>query len=231
MTILDEPIAPSASPSASPSRRRRGMRRAGLAVSALLIAAALAIGADVAWQLWGTGIATARAQHALGQQFHSAVAESGVADIVAAPTSPRSAPAPGGLFGHLVIPRIGLDDYVVEGVGEAQLAEGPGHYPGTAQIGAPGNVGIAGHRTTYGAPFYDLNELQAGDLIYLTNTAGQTFTYKVTTHFIVVPSDGAVLDPTTVPSLTLTTCNPRFSATDRLVVRATLVQGASHQAP
>jgi sortase A len=207
------------------------MRRAGLVVSALFIAAALAIGGDVAWQLWGTGIATARAQHALGQQFHSAVAESSVADVVAAPTSqPPSAPALGGLFGHLVIPRIGLDDYVVEGVGEAQLAKGPGHYPGTAQIGAQGNVGIAGHRTTYGAPFYDLNELQAGDLIYLTNTAGQTFTYKVTTHFIVPPSDGAVLDPTTVPSLTLTTCNPRFSATDRLVVRATLVPGASHQA-
>ncbi len=210
------------------------MRRAGLAVSALLIAAALAIVSDVAWQLWGTGIGTARAQHALGQQFHSAVAESGVADVVAAPAAPasqqRSAPALGGLFGHLVIPRIGLDDYVVEGVGEAQLADGPGHYPGTAQIGDKGNVGIAGHRTTYGAPFYDLNELQPGDVIYLTNLAGQTFTYKVTTHFIVVPSDGSVLNPTTVPSLTLTTCNPRFSATNRLVVRATLVPEASHQA-
>lgn len=209
------------------------MRRAGFAMSALCIAAALAILGGIAWQLWGTGIGTARAQHRLGQQFQSAVAQatnksaptsSGTADVVATSGGPaQSDPALGGLFGHLVIPRIGLNDYVVEGVGEAQLAEGPGHYPGTAQIGGQGNVGIAGHRTTYGAPFYDLNELQAGDLIYLANTAGKTFTYKVTTHFIVAPSDGAVLNPTTVPSLTLTTCNPRYSATSRLVVRATLV--------
>ena len=135
----------------------------------------------------------------------------------------------GGLFGRLVIPRIGLNVFVVEGVGAAQLAEGPGHYPGTAQIGGQGNVGIAGHRTTYGAPFYDLNKLQSGDFIYLTNTAGQTSTYKVTTHFIVSPSDGAVLNSTTVPSLTLTTCNPRFSATDRLVVRATLIPEGNRQ--
>jgi sortase A len=208
------------------------MRRAGFAVSSLLIAAAVAILCGVAWQLWGTGIATARAQHRLGQQFHSAVAQatnngatksSGVADVVATPTSQQSGPAVGGLFGHLVIPRIRLNVYVVEGVGAAQLAEGPGHYPGTAQIGAQGNVGIAGHRTTYGAPFYDLNELQSGDLIYLTNTVGQSFTYTVTTHFIVSPSDGAVLNRTSSAALTLTTCNPRFSATDRLVVQATLL--------
>ena len=236
MTLLDEPITRSA----PPPRRRRGMRRAGLAIGALLIAAALAILAGVAWELWGTGIATARAQHRLGQEFrstvvpaasHSAPASSGDSAVVATPASQQpSTMARGGLFGHLVIPRIGLNDYVVEGVGAAQLAEGPGHYPGTAQIGGQGNVGIAGHRTTHGAPFYDLNELQPGDLIYLTNLAGQTFTYKVTTHFIVVPSDGSVLSPATVPSLTLTTCNPRFSATNRLVVRATLVTSATHPA-
>ena len=157
------------------------MRRAGLAVSALLIAAALAILSGVAWQLWGTGIATARAQHRLGAAVplhrgaqatnKPATTSSGVPDVVATPASQQqSDPSAGGLFGHLVIPRIGLNDYVVEGVGAAQLAEGPGHYPGTAQIGGRGNVGIAGHRTTYGAPFYDLNELQPGDLIYLTNT-------------------------------------------------------------
>jgi sortase A len=188
--------------------------------------------------LWGTGIATARAQHRLGQEFRSGVApstsksattSSGVADTVATPASAQpSVTALGALWGHLVIPRIGLNDYVVEGVGAAQLAEGPGHYPGTAPIGGQGNVGIAGHRTTHGAPFYDLNELQVGDLIYLTNLAGQTFTYKVTTHFIVPPTDGAVLNPTTVPSLTLTTCNPRYSATSRLIVRAALVPGTTH---
>lgn len=198
----------------------------------------MAILGSVAWELWGTGIATARAQHRLGQEFRSGVVpatskpattSSGVADTVATPASAQaSVTTLGALWGHLVIPRIGVNDYVVEGVGEAQLAEGPGHYPGTAQIGGQGNVGIAGHRTTHGAPFYDLNELQAGDPIYLTNLAGQTFTYKVTTHFIVAPSDGAVLNPTSVPSLTLTTCNPRYSATSRLIVQAALVPSGTH---
>jgi sortase A len=215
------------------------MRRASFTVSALLIAAAVAILSVVAWQLWGTGILTARSQHRLGAQFAAAVAQarnkqattsSGVPDVVATPTSQQQAGlSVGGLFGRLVIPRIGLNVYVVEGVGAAQLAEGPGHYPGTAQIGGQGNVGIAGHRTTYGAPFYDLNKLTSGDFIYLTNTAGQTSTYKVTTHFIVSPSDGAVLNSMTVPSLTLTTCNPRFSATNRLVVRATLMPAGNRQ--
>jgi sortase A len=234
MTILDEP----ATQSAPPPRRRRGLRRAGLAIGALLIAASLAILGSVAWDLWGTGIATARAQHRLGQEFRSTVTpaatksattSAGVADVVPTPIPHQpSNVALGGLFGHLVIPRIGVNDYVVEGVGAAQLAEGPGHYPGTAQIGGPGNVGIAGHRTTHGAPFYDLNELQPGDLIYLTNLAGHTFTYRVTTHFIVLPSDGAVLNPTKVPSLTLTTCNPRYSASQRLIVQASLVPAATH---
>jgi sortase A len=215
------------------------MRRASFTVSALLIVTAVAILSGVAWQLWGTGILTARSQHRLGAQFDAAVAQarnkqattsSGVPDVVATPASQQQAsPSVGGLFGRLIIPRIGLNVYVVEGVGAAQLAEGPGHYPGTAQIGGQGNVGIAGHRTTYGAPFYDLNRLTPGDFIYLTNTAGRVSTYKVTTHFIVSPSDGAVLNSTTVPSLTLTTCNPRFSATNRLVVRATLMPAGNRQ--
>jgi sortase A len=211
---------------------RRTARRIGLSLGAVLLAAGIAILANVAWELWGTGIGTARAQHRLGQQFNTAVAgathttaaDAATADVVAGPTTNQLATPLGGLLSHLVIPRIGVSDYVVQGVGEAQLAEGPGHYPGTATIGGAGNVGIAGHRTTYGAPFFNLNELRPGDLIYLTNTSGQSFTYRVTTHFIVAPNDSAVLDPTPVPTLTLTTCNPRFSATNRLVVQATLVR-------
>jgi sortase A len=192
---------------------------------------------NVAWQLWGTGIATARDQHRLGQQFNAALqnpssvsttsaspapASSG-SDVLATPASTQPSMPAGTVVAHLVIPKIGVNYYVVEGVGSSQLAEGPGHYPGTAMPGAAGNVGIAGHRTTHGAPFYNLNELQPGDLISLTNTAGQTFTYKVTTQFVVAPSDGAVLNPTPTPTLTLTTCNPRYSAAQRLIVQATLV--------
>ena len=219
-------------------RRRSPIRRATRVVGTLLIVGAIVLLGNVAWQLWGTGIATAHDQKRLGQQFNAAVQSqqaapatvsasaagdpSPAADVVPTPASSLPSLPAGTIFGHLVIPRIGANYYVVEGVGSSQLAEGPGHYPGTAAIGAAGNVGIAGHRTTHGAPFYNLNELKAGDPIYLTNTAGQTFTYRVTTQFVVAPSDGAVLNPTPTATLTLTTCNPRFSASQRLVVQAAL---------
>ena len=131
---------------------------------------------------------------------------------------------PGGAVDHLVIPAIGVDKFVVEGTGEEDLRRGPGHYTGTAFPGQIGNAAIAGHRTTYGAPFYRLNELAVDDPIYITDLAGHTWTYKVSQAPVVVsPDDVAVLDPTKFAQLTLTTCNPRFSATSRLVVFARLV--------
>jgi len=108
-------------------------------------------------------------------------------------------------------------------VAEGDLDEGPGHYPGTPLPGQAGNSGIAGHRTTYGAPFFQLNELTAGDRIYLTDTTGTTWVYRVVRQWVVSPDDVAVLAPTRTAVLTLTTCNPRFSAISRLVVRADLV--------
>ena len=122
----------------------------------------------------------------------------------------------------MVIPAIGLDRYVVEGTDENDLQMGPGHYAGTALPGQMGNVGIAGHRTTFGAPFFRLNELVPGDLIYLTDTSGTTWVYNVRRQWVVPPTDVGVLDPARQPELTLTTCNPRFEATSRLVVRAVL---------
>jgi LPXTG-site transpeptidase (sortase) family protein len=150
--------------------------------------------------------------------------------------APRSVPVrdvsisapPGGALDHLVIPAIGVNRYVVEGVQEQDLQLGPGHYPGTPLPGQRGNVGIAGHRTTFGAPFFRLNELGTGDLIYLTDLSGATWVYSVRDKWVVLPSDVAVLDPTRGADLTLTTCNPRFWATTRLVVRAVLVE---HLAP
>jgi sortase A len=201
-------------------------------MAGLLIVAGLALLASVAWQLWGTGIGTAHTQHRLARQFNTDIAGSGVkspggpdseADVITTQVSPPATPWLGGLVAHLVIPRIGVNDYVVEGVGSSQLAKGPGHYPGTPAIGSRGNVGIAGHRTTHGAPFYSLNDLHAGDLIYLTNTANQTFTYRVTRQFVVSPGDSAVLKPTPTGNLTLTTCNPRYSAAQRLIIRAALL--------
>ena len=120
------------------------------------------------------------------------------------------------------IPRIGVEKAVVEGVGVPDLKKGPGHYPTTPLPGQPGNAAIAGHRTTYGAPFYHLDELGNGDRIEVTTRQGE-FTYEVTDKRVVKPSQSEVLDPTTDNRLTLTTCNPRFSASQRLVVVSKLV--------
>ena len=139
-------------------------------------------------------------------------------------------PPPGGALDHLVIPAIGVDRYVVEGVDEADLQMGPGHYPGTPLPGQAGNVAIAGHRTTFGAPFFDLNELTDGDLIYLTDLSGTTWVYSVEHQWVVAPTDVAILGRTRGADLTLTTCNPRFLATSRLVVRAVLVDRLSRGA-
>ena len=111
---------------------------------------------------------------------------------------------------------------VVSGTGTAQLEQGPGHYPGTPLPGEAGNVAIAGHRTTYLHPFYDLNELVPGDDILLTTVQG-VFLYQMTSSQVVSPTDVSVVAATLTPQLTLTTCNPRYSASTRLVVHAALV--------
>jgi sortase A len=115
---------------------------------------------------------------------------------------------------------------VVQGIERPDLRKGPGHYPLTPMPGQLGNAAIAGHRTTYGAPFYRLDELAKGDDISIRTAAG-TYHYSVTGQLIVPPSDVSVLDPTPDATLTLTTCNPRYSARQRLVVHATLVPDKS----
>ena len=115
---------------------------------------------------------------------------------------------------------------VVEGVAAEQLTAGPGRYPETVMPGEPGNAGIAGHRTTYSAPFSRLDELRADDEIRVEDRLGETHTYRVVEQRIVGPDDRWVLssDPlqTQRPTLTLTTCHPRFSDRQRLVVFAEL---------
>lgn len=130
----------------------------------------------------------------------------------------------------LQIPAIGLNQYVVSGTDEDDLALGPGHYHYTALPGQGGNVVIAGHRTTHGAPFNRLAELAPGDPMYLTTTSGQRLTYVVAVSpFAVSPEDVSVLNNFGDNRLTLTTCNPEYSAVQRLiVVGAYLPPGAAH---
>ena len=123
---------------------------------------------------------------------------------------------------RIKIPAIGIDVVVVEGTTMSALRAGAGHYPQTPLPCEPGNVAIAGHRTTYGKPFHNLDMLKPGDTITLETPIGSC-TYKmVAPPFVVAPSDTHVVDNTPVPTLTLTTCHPKGSARQRLVVQAQL---------
>ncbi|HLX87594.1 MAG TPA: class E sortase, partial [Acidimicrobiales bacterium] len=157
----------------------------------------------------------------------------GGSSSTALPTShiapPVADPGVGAPVGLMSIPTLGVSDAaIIEGTGESQLQQGPGHYPGTPLPGEAGNAAIAGHRTTYGAPFYSLDALHSGDAINIETPQG-LFGYQVVLTKIVSPDDVSVLQPTPLPELTLTTCNPRYSATQRLVVRALLTTSVTTQ--
>jgi sortase A len=196
---------------------RKTVREIGFA----LITAGVVVLLFVAYQLWGTRFAEAASQSKLSKQFAAATAPTADNPALGAPQTDIAGPPEGTAVAHMKIPKIGVDAYVVEGVTEEALKEGPGHYPGTPLPGEPGNAAIAGHRTTYGAPFFNLDKLSPGDQILITTKAGP-FLYVVDHTQVVKPTDVAVVGPTTDNRLTLTTCNPRYSATSRLIVVAKL---------
>jgi sortase A len=221
------------------------MRRVLGAVGRVLVTLGLLLLLFVAYQLWGTGIYEARAQNELKEQFQQSrrrAAETSTTTTTSPvttttednPTVTTLGPIPDVEEGHGValigIPRIGVNDGVVEGVNVEDLRKGPGHYPSTQMPGHEGNSAIAGHRTTYGAPFGDLDQLETGDDIFVATVQGK-FHYKVTEQKVVDPSEVSVLDDTPDPArpghqlatLTLTTCNPKYSAEQRLIIKAKLV--------
>lgn len=119
---------------------------------------------------------------------------------------------------------------VVEGVSVDHLADGPGHYPDTAAPGDAGNFAVAGHRTTFLAPFHDLDQLEEGDEIHVVDRDGNHFVYHFRQLRVVAPDDVWVLGDNPLDGqgdgwLTLTTCHPRFSAAQRLVAFASLGTG------
>jgi sortase A len=130
-------------------------------------------------------------------------------------------------FAFLHIPRLGKHWTVpvVEGVDLPDLARGVGHYPDTARPGQVGNFAVAGHRATNGEPFATLDRVRAGDVV-VAETRRRWFTYVVDRTEIVEPTSTWVIDPVpgkpgatpTEPLLTLTTCNPRWASTQRLIV-------------
>jgi sortase A len=125
-------------------------------------------------------------------------------------------------LGRIRIPSIGLSSVVVAGTGTSDLRLGPGHYPGTPLPGARGTVAIAGHRTTYGAPFRKLDKLSNGDRIEVRMPYG-TFTYRVEQRRIVAPTAIWVTRRKSYDRLILSACHPLYSAAQRIVVFARLI--------
>ncbi len=236
MTVVD----PDSSARPRPAVRRRSGLRAGLhAVSTVLIVAGVLLLADagltLAWQEPLSAVYNHFQQSQLSGQLD------GDLGVALAPTaierralrtlpdpSARIAFAaraldrkirPGQPIGRIVIPRIHLSKVMVEGTTTDVLPKGPGHYPATPLPGAPGTVGVAGHRTTYGAPFRHVDRLKAGDRIEMRMPYA-TVTYSVERLEIVAPTETSVTARRAYDRLVLTACHPLYSAAQRIVVFA-----------
>jgi sortase A len=232
------PGAPATEP--APARWRGVVRAAG----EILVTGGLVVLLFVVYEVFVTDLLTERRQGELSQQLQD--------DWDRAPAGvPVHESKVGDAFGVLHIPRLGLDyeRVVLEGTEEEQLSQGPGHYEDTAMPGEPGNVAFAGHRVGKGSPFLELDLLEPGDPI-VVETAGSWFVYRVLGdpatgnvtadpsgipgRQIVRPEDIEVISPTpnaaedaapTGAYLTLTTCHPRYSARQRLIIHARLDAG------
>ena len=216
------------------------------AIGRTMITAGVLILLFVAYQLWGTGIREAQAQSRLDKELAQKLADAPTITAPPSTTTPGTlppatapplaeAPQAGDPIGRLEIGKIGLNAVVVEGVGVDDLKDGPGHYPDTPMPGQKGNAAIAGHRTTYGAPFASVDELVPGDTIQVTTVQGR-FTYAVIAqedgsgHLIVSPDQVEVLNDVNDNRITLTACHPKYSASQRIIVVGVL-QGEALPAP
>ena len=216
-------------------------------ISELCITIGTLIVLFVVYVLFWTGVKADSAMNHQIDQLQDQWSKGSVASQSKAPTSTPStssspsaseslkAPAPytnGKAFAVMYIPRLGFtwNKPVLEGTGTDVLKKGLGHYANTAQLGQKGNFSVAGHRRTYGDPFKDFPELRPGDAVVLTD--GTTwFTYRIDTKpYKTLPGDVAVIDPVprksgyTQPGryLTLTTCEPEWGHSHRLIVWAHL---------
>ena len=193
----------------------------------------------VVWTLYGTGIYTARQQQSLAEEFDRLPAferQTPEGDVLPPGPPPGFDPAPGAPVFRMHLPTI--EDkpmMVVEGVDTDQLKLGPGHYPSCRpgferplctnyEETFPGQKGrsiISGHRTTYGMPFWSLDRMEKGDPIHFETQWGD-YTYRVTGKEVVPADSQAIVVPSDKYEVVLTTCNPKYSASERLIVYAEL---------
>jgi sortase A len=214
---------------ATSPRRRRWLLYAGLG----LVLVGLSLLGYVGWQYWGTNIVSGQKQDTVTQDLLSSWGgDPAVEDLL----GPQGSAEIGDALALVRIPAFG-DDFVVpviEGVRPEDLAQGLGHYPGTALPGQIGNFAVAGHRVTHGEPFRELPALRPGDAVEV-ETADAVYTYELSSNpnqLVVQPGDTWVLDPIpgkpdgTPPDrarITLTTCAELFHSSDRMIAFGRLV--------
>lgn len=238
------PMATSASTARGHGAPVRWRLAAG--VGKALMAVGVVIALFALYVLWGTGFGTRAAQGQLGLAFDAQLAT--VAEAQAAGAEPAADAAValldsrqiGDPVARLQIPAIGVDHVVLEGVDLATLASGPGHFPASPLPGQPGNAAIAGHRSTYDAPFNLVNELVPGDDIVVTTVQG-TFHYQVLGqpaddggvygYYLVAPTAVEILNDKGDNRLTLVGCHPRYGSAQRIVVEAVLVDPPAPATP
>lgn len=139
---------------------------------------------------------------------------------IAPPPDPRG-DEPGNQIGGIAIPKLGVDEPLLEGIRLTTLDNGPGHWPGTAMPGEVGNVVVAAHRTSHGGPFRHIDQLTEGDTVEFTTEAGLS-TYVVTGTMVVNPDATWIVNPTDTPTATLFACHPPGSTAQRIVVNLEL---------
>jgi sortase A len=185
------------------------------------------------WQDPFSALYTEYQQHQLTHQYHQVLAKSRPVTHVAAPSDlpavlAREASAyrrtlqVGHPVGLIRVPRLGLKMVVVQGTDDSSLRKGPGHYPPSGLPGQGELIYIAGHRTTFMAPFAAINTMRIGDTIQLSVPYG-TFTYRTVRHYIVPANDVSLLQNGSREVLRLQACHPRFFATNRYIVDAIAV--------
>jgi sortase A len=182
--------------------------------SVLIVSGVLLIGDAAATLLWQepvSALVAERQQSKLGEA------------LADPPPRVLKKKLPGDAIGRLEIPAIGVEEYVVEGTDTANLRKGPGHYPETPLPGERGTAAIAGHRTTYGAPFRDINKLRRRNVISVDLPYGR-YVYRVERTKIVDDADFSVLRKVRHDRLVLTACHPLYSAAQRVVAFARLVR-------
>ena len=225
-------------------KKRQIKRNSGLAFASVLILAGLGLGLYASQQMYLTNFQQQDAQEYLESIYSGGVeGNSDINQVFVQQNNPLQSDTPvfenlrdipgltrnndvkksvPNVFGYLEIPSINLQQYVVSGTDEMSLQFGPGHYMQTNLPNSGGNVGIAGHRTTYGAPFNRLDLLKVGDTIFL-NFGGNKYHYEIDEKLIVDANEGEyVLYDRGDDRITLTTCHPKYSARQRLVISGKL---------